>query len=96
MRITSKSQFNKNVKQLLETLNVIRKNNTTLSISVPVQCTPSIAESTLYQLNFVDVPNDFCVVKNNVSNISGVSLEHFIENNDVSFLTFVSFNPKCS
>ncbi|KAL4100775.1 hypothetical protein QTP88_020806 [Uroleucon formosanum] len=82
--------------QQLETLDVIRKNNTTLSISLAAQCSPSTAESTLYQPNFVDVPNYFCVVKNNVSNISGVSLEYFIENNDVPFSTLVSSSPKCS
>lgn len=95
MRPTSKSQFNKNVKHQLETLNIIRKDNTTLTISLPTQCNPNTA-STLCQSNFVDVQNDFCVLKNNVSNISGDSLQHSIENNDVSFSTFVSTSPKCS
>jgi len=93
IRLTSKSQFNKNVKQQLETLDVIRKNNTTLSISLPTQFTTTAA-STLYQPNFIDVPNDFCVVKNNVSNISDVSLEDFSEN--VSSSTFVSSSKICS
>ncbi|XP_050065784.1 uncharacterized protein LOC126554801 [Aphis gossypii] len=95
MRPTSKSQFNKNVKHQLETLDVIRKDNTTLTISLPTQCNPNTA-STLCQSNFIDVQNDFCVLKTNVSNVSGDSLQHSIENNDLSFSTFVSTSPKCS
>lgn len=87
IRQSSKSQFNKNVKQQLENLNYIRKNNTALSkLSAKHPCS-----STLCQSDFVnepnEEPNDLCVTKNNL-NTTSVSFQNVIKNNEVT-------DPKC-
>jgi len=83
-RLFSKSQFNKNIRQQLESLDNVMNNNAASFITLP-----SI------QSQSIGVSHGSCIIENNVSDITSVlSQPENPENNKTSNKVFVSSVPK--
>jgi len=102
IRLSSKSQFNKNVRYELQNLDNLRKNNATSTVtfknsSSVFQCKPNSSieiSNTLCNNNISSIPypqlheieNDSLILQTNCSSISTFSLPDNIVNNDGSVL----------
>lgn len=87
---SSKSQFNKNIKNQLQNLNCIRENNLMLSDTLLHKYSPTSSQD---QPHSIEKPNDsFTMKHNNVSKLTSVSLQILTEDHHVSSSAFTSID----
>lgn len=91
---SSKSQFNKNIRQQLQTLDCIRKNDSILSINSPIKYSRPSVQSRPHS---IEILNDLLPIEHdNILNPAKQSLQTFPVNNNTSQKIIISTELKSS